>query len=94
MLMPSHRYSFNRNIGYVGTFFHFVAQARSYVPAPAGGVIWFGVDDAALSALTPMYAVTQAAPTTWAYGNGATGTYSQRSAYWAFNMVANYVSQP
>jgi dipeptidase len=84
------KYAFNRNIGYVGTFFHFVAQARSMVPPPAGGVIWFGVDDAALSVLTPMYAVTNAAPTTWAYGNGATGTYSQRSAYWAFNVVANY----
>eukprot|EP01052_Picozoa_sp_SAG31_P013447 SAG31_NODE_808_length_11926_cov_13.255179_7_plen_162_part_00 len=45
-------YAFNRNIGYVGTFFHFVAQARASVEA--GGIIWFGVDDAALSALTPM----------------------------------------
>jgi dipeptidase len=82
-------YSFNRNVGYVGTFFHFVAQARP-AEALAGGIIWFGVDDAALSALTPMYALTDRAPATWAYGNGATDKFSLRSAYWAFNVVANY----
>merc|ERR1719272_46710 len=70
----NNQYAFNRNIGYVGTFFHFVAQGRA--GNPAGGIIWFGVNDASLSVRVPMYSVTSAAPETWKYGNGATGTYS------------------
>jgi len=37
-----------------------------------------------------MYSVTSEAPAAWAYGNGATGTYSATSAFWAFNVVSNY----
>lgn len=86
------QFAFNRNIGYVGTFFHFVAQARQAAHTPAAGIIWFGVDDASLSVRVPMYSSTASAPETWAYGNGATGEYSARSAFWAFNLVSNYAS--
>jgi len=43
-----------RNVGYQGTFFHFVAQARAWMPYPVGGIIWFGVDDTSHSVRTPM----------------------------------------
>ena len=82
------RYAFNRNIGYVGTFFHFVAQARGKVAA--GGVIWFGVDDASLSPRVPMYAVTDRTPASYAYGNGDTARFSSNAAYWAFNLLSNW----
>ena len=86
-------YAFNRNIGYVGTFFHFVNHARGegFVPPSAGGVTWFGVDDSSLSVRVPMYAVTSSAPETYAYGNGDTSHFQWRAAFWAFNTVANFV---
>src|SRR5699024_3014089 len=40
------------------TGFWFVAQARDYLPDTIGGVLWFGVDDTATSALTPIYCGT------------------------------------
>jgi len=84
------QYAFNRNLGYVGTFFHFVAHSRP--PSfEAGGVIWFGVDDTSYSVLVPMYSSTQAAPSQWAYGFGDTSHYEQKAAFWAFNQVANFV---
>lgn len=87
-------YMFNRNVGYMGTFFHFVSHARGAqpagVPTCAGGVTWFGVDDPSLSVNVPMYSCTRAAPETFAYGNGDAGTYAPRAAFWAFNMVANF----
>jgi len=86
------QYMLNRDVGYIGTFFHFVAQARGSLPGPgcAGGVIWFGVDDASLSVRTPMYSCAQQAPETWGYGFADSGRYEQRAAFWAFNVVANF----
>ncbi|MBO5903417.1 MAG: C69 family dipeptidase, partial [Tidjanibacter sp.] len=37
------------------TGFWFTAQARNYLPDAVGGILWFGVDDAATSCLTPIY---------------------------------------
>lgn len=78
-----------RNVGYQGTFFHFVAQARSWLPNCIGGLIWFGVDDASHSPRIPMYASSIHVPETYAEGNGNTTTFVLRSAYWIFNVVAN-----
>jgi len=85
-------YAMNRNVGYLGTFFHFVSQARAGpkdLPC-AGGITWFGVDDPSLNVRVPMYSCTQRAPLSYAYGYGSTGRYERRAAYWAFNMVANF----
>lgn len=86
------QYALNRNVGDLGTFFHFVSQARGATSdlRCAGGITWFGVDDASSSARVPMYACTQKAPETYAYGHGDTGRFSQRAAFWAFNLVANF----
>jgi dipeptidase len=86
---PSNQYAFNRNLGYVGTFFHFVAHCRSPSSVAAGSVIWFGVDDASLSVRVPLYAKSRRAPSTWSYGVGSTGEFAH-SAYWRFNTVANW----
>ena len=43
------------------TGFWFVAQARPNVPDNMG-ILWFGVDDAATSCLTPIYCCTQGVP--------------------------------
>ena len=41
------------------TGFTFVAQCRSWLPDEIGGILWFGVDDAASSVYFPMYSQPQ-----------------------------------
>ncbi|HEX2937189.1 MAG TPA: C69 family dipeptidase [Bacteroidales bacterium] len=72
------------------TGFSFVAQSRSWLPDPVGGILWFGVDDAASSVYTPMYCGMNKIPQPFAEGNGDMLTYSESSAFWAFNFVANF----
>ncbi len=72
------------------TGFSFVAQSRSWLPDQIGGIIWFGVDDAASSVYTPMYSSITKVPETFAVGNGDMLTYSDNSAFWAFNFVSNF----
>jgi len=72
------------------TGFSFVAQARSWLPSPIGGLFWFGVDDVASSVYVPMYAGILRPPTNYAVGNGDFKTFSWDSAFWVFNVVANF----
>lgn len=85
------QYFFEREVGYIGTFWHFVAQCRSRMPYPLTGLIWFGVDDSSLALRVPMYAATRSAPSKWAWGHGDTGRFQLDSAYWISNLVANLV---
>ncbi|MFV0346739.1 MAG: dipeptidase [Bacteroidales bacterium] len=71
------------------TGFSFVAQSRSNVPDPIGGVFWFGVDDAASSCYTPIYTCLREVPECFRVGNGDMLTYSESSAFWTFSQVAN-----
>ncbi len=59
------------------TGFWFVAQARPDVPDNMG-ILWFGVDDAATSCLTPIYCCTQGVPECLSEGNGSMLEYSPR----------------
>ncbi len=72
------------------TGFWFVAQARNYLPDPIGGIFWFGVDDAATSALTPIYCSTLRVPECFREGNGSMLEYSPTSAFWVFNRIAQF----
>ena len=72
------------------TGFSFVAQCRSWLPDQVGGILWFGVDDAASSVYSPMYTSITQVPETFAVGNGNMLTYSDNSAFWTFNLVANF----
>lgn len=83
-------YVFERSIATQQTGFWFVAQARGWLPDEVGAVTWFGVDDAATSALTPIYASVQSVPECFAEGNGDMMTYSPTSAFWLFNRVAHF----
>lgn len=71
------------------TGFWFVAQARPHLPADMG-ILWFGVDDAATSCLTPIYCCTTAVPECFREGNGSMLRYSPTSAFWVFNRIANF----
>jgi dipeptidase len=54
------------------------------------GILWFGMDDAATSCLTPIYCNTTAVPECMAEGNGSMLDYTDTSAFWLFNRVTNF----
>jgi len=83
-------YCNERATGTQQTGFTFVAQARSWLPNPIGGIFWFGVDDAASTVYTPIYCGVTSVPESYAVGNGDMLTYSPTSAFWTFNKVANF----
>ncbi len=72
------------------TGFSFIAQCRSWLPDEVGGILWFGVDDAASSVYSPMYCSITKVPECFAVGNGDMLTYSETSAFWTFNLVSNF----
>jgi dipeptidase len=71
------------------TGFSFISQSRSWLPDPVGGILWFGVDDAATTQYVPMYCGILKAPENFAVGNGDMLHYSPTSAFWIFNRVSN-----
>jgi dipeptidase len=72
------------------TGFSFVAQARSYLPDPIGGVLWFGVDDTYSTVYVPMYCGIKKVPHNFAVGTGDFQHFTWESAFWVFNFVSNY----
>lgn len=72
------------------TGFVFVAQSRSWMPRDLGGIIWFGVDDAASTVFVPIYTVSTSAPKSYAVGNGDMMTFTTEAAFWVYNMVSNF----
>jgi dipeptidase len=83
------KYLNERAIGTQQTGFSFIAESRSWLPAPIGGILWFGVDDAATTQYVPMYCGMLAIPKNFAEGNGGMLKYSETSAFWVFNRVSN-----
>jgi len=72
------------------TGFVFVSQSRSWLPDPVGGILWFGVDDAASTVFVPMYTSITKVPEAYAVGNGSMMEFSMDAAFWVFNMVTNF----
>lgn len=72
------------------TGFSFVAQSRSSMPDPIGGIHWFGVDDTYSTVYIPMYCGMKKVPWSFAVGNGNFHTFTWDSAFWVFNWVANF----
>lgn len=72
------------------TGFWFVAQSRGWLPDAVGGVIWFGVDDAATSPLTPVYCCATEVSDHYAFGKGTMVEYSPISMFWLVNRVAQF----
>ncbi len=83
-------YLFERSIATQQTGFWYLGQARSWLPDVVGGLLWFAVDDAAFSALTPIYTNINEVPECFREGNGSMLEYSPTSAFWLFNRVAQF----
>ncbi len=88
--LDSVRYWYERPTATQQTAWSFVAQMRGYESAKAGGIFWFGVDDAATSLYVPMYCRITDIPECFREGNGDLYTYSPTSAWWIYNLVANW----
>jgi dipeptidase len=71
------------------TGFSFITQSRSSMPNYVGGLIWFGVDDTYSTVYVPIYSNINKIPVWFAEKNGDLFTYSDSSAFWAFNYVSN-----
>ena len=72
------------------TGFSFIAQSRSWLPNPIGGILWFGVDDTYSTCYMPMYCGITESPINIRKGNGSIIEFSPSSMFWAFNMVSNF----
>jgi dipeptidase len=83
-------YIFERAISTQQTGFSFIAQSRSWLPDPVGGINWFGVDDTFYTVYSPMYCGITKVPEAFAVGNGDMMTFSDKSAFWIFNQVSNF----
>jgi dipeptidase len=88
--VDSMMYLHERAIATQQTGYVFVAQSRSWLPDPVGGIFWFGVDDADGCVFAPMYCSLKAIPRSFAVGNGSMIEWSETSAFWTFNQVNNF----
>jgi dipeptidase len=84
------RYVNERAISTQQTGFSFVAQSRSFLPDPVGGILWFGVDDTYSTVYSPMYCGIERVPHSYAEGVASLHKFSWDSAFWVFNWVANF----
>ena len=89
--VDSVEYCNERPIATQQTGFSFVAQMRSWLPDPVGGILWFGIDDAAQTVYYPIYCGHTEVPHEMAPGNGDLLTFSWTSAFWIHNWVSNMV---
>lgn len=84
------QYCHERAISTQQTGFSFVSQSRSWLPAPVGGILWFGVDDTYSTVYVPMYCGITRTPHSFSVGTGSFNEFSWESAFWVFNAVTNY----
>lgn len=89
--VDSVEYCNERPIATQQTGFSFVAQMRDWLPNPIGGVLWFGLDDAAQTVYYPIYSGHTQVPHEMAVGNGDLLNFSWDSAFWIHNWVSNMV---
>lgn len=86
--LDSTTYCYPRPTATQQTGWSYVSQMRR--GSKAGGIFWFGVDDAACSCYVPIYSRITEVPECFREGNGDLYTYSPTSAWWQFNLVANW----
>jgi dipeptidase len=89
--LDGQEYLHERAVSTQQTGFSFVAQARSWLPDPIGGILWFGVDDTYSTVYFPMYCGAVGVPRSFAEGTGSFHQVDFDAAFWVFNYVSNFV---
>lgn len=82
------KYANERAVAVQQTGYWFISQSRSWLPDEIGGLMWFAVDDAATSPLTPVYACSREISEHYRFGNGSLKEYSPTSMFWMVNRIA------
>ena len=85
------KYFNERPISTQQTAWTFVSQMRSWLPREVGGCFWFGNDDPNMVAYTPVYCSMTRQPECYNAPGADDVTFSDRSAFWVENWVANMV---
>ena len=88
--VDSVEYAWERPISTQQTAYTFVAQSRSWLPNPIGGVYWYSVDDTYTNCYIPLYCGINDVPE--AYRKGSMKKFSWDSAWWVFNFVSNFAN--
>lgn len=83
------KYCNERSTATVQTGFWFTAQARPDKGTNMG-ILWFGMDDAATSCLTPIYAASSDIPVAYSEASGSLLKYNPDSAFWKFSQATNF----
>ncbi len=81
-------YAWERTIAQPQTGFSFISQSRNWLPNEVGGIFWYGVDDTYSNAYMPLYMGMTKPPVSLITGN--IYEFDWESAFWVFNLVANY----
>ena len=89
--VDSEQYCNERPIATQQTGFSFVSQSRAWLPNEIGGILWFGLDDAAQSVYYPIYVGNTTMPKEMEVGNGDLYNFTWESAFWIHNWVSNMV---
>jgi dipeptidase len=92
-LSPS--WNTERPIGISRSITNWVAQLRSWLPNPIGGVLWGGIAASWANAHVPWYVGIQKTPEMYNIGTNdpeGHGKYEANSAYWAFETVTSLVN--
>lgn len=82
--------AFERPISIHRCIYTVVSQSRSWLPDPVGGLVWVGFDNPAEGCFMPIYAGVINMPPSFI--RGAMVRYDPESAWWTFNLVANYAT--
>ncbi len=85
---PSTNGAWERAISIFRCSYVVVMQARAWLPAAIGSVIWFGEDAPHHTCYVPFYAGQTSIPASFTIGSRA--TLDRNSAWWAFNLVSNF----
>ena len=71
--------------------FTMTCQMRSWLPNDVGGVTWFNCDDADMVAYVPLYCCITQIPDAFRPENNPRNEFSEQSAFWMNNWVANMI---
>ena len=85
------KYFRERAIGTQQSGFTLVSHLRGWLPDAVGGVMYFNCDDASMVAYVPVYCCVNDVPAPFRPENNISNTFSEKSAFWMNNFVANMV---
>ena len=82
--------SWPRPISVFNCTYSYVAQARSLLPSPVGGVCWLGFAQPSETCYMPVYAGVNSVPVEFNCGNR--NYFNRSSGWWAFNFMTNWAT--